>query len=107
MIMVFLFVAQRGSCTQKDIETGLSRANATVSRIVSWWCERKSYGVDGAGLMQRTEDPKDRRYKIISLTPAGDEFYARLKAAGTKRAKAEPSCFQDPCLAAPHGASAP
>lgn len=79
MILVFLFVAQRGVCTQKDIETGLSRANVTISRIVSWWCEQKAYGIDGAGLIQRTEDPKDRRYKMISLTPAGQEFYARIR----------------------------
>lgn len=86
MIKVFLFVAQRGACTQKDIEIGLSRANASISRIISWWCEQKAHGVEGVGFLQRDEYPRDRRYKIISLTPTGEAFYERLrKTAGEER----------------------
>lgn len=77
--MVFLFVAQRGACTQKDIEIGLSRPTATISRIVSWWCEQRIHGVNGVGFLRRVEDPRNRRYRIISLTSAGEEFYKKIK----------------------------
>jgi hypothetical protein len=32
MILVFLFIAQRGMCTQKDVEVNLGLTNATASR---------------------------------------------------------------------------
>lgn len=80
MILIFLFVAQRGLCTQKDVEVSLGLTNATASRGVSWWCEVKRFGKEGAGYVERHEDPKDRRYKLLQLTPAGKKFYEKLRA---------------------------
>lgn len=34
-MLVFLFIAQRGVCTQKDVEVGLGLTNGTASRNVS------------------------------------------------------------------------
>lgn len=79
MILVFLFIAQRGICTQKDVEISLGLTNATASRIVSWWCDVKRFGKEGAGFIERMEDPRDRRYKLLKMTPEGEKFYQRLK----------------------------
>ncbi len=78
-LQVFLYVASRGICTQKDLEIGLGLTNGTASRNVSYWADMKRYRVEGMGLIKREEDPKDRRYKLLSLTPAGKEFYDRIR----------------------------
>ena len=79
-ILIFLFVAQRGTTTQKDIEVALGLNNATASRGVSWWCDVKRYGQRGAGFLEREEDPRDRRYRLVRLTEDGKAFYLRLRA---------------------------
>jgi DNA-binding MarR family transcriptional regulator len=85
-MLVFLYIAQRGVCTQKDVEIGLGLTNATVSRNVSYWCDRKSYQKEGIGYVERTEDPRDRRYKLLRLTKAGQKFYEKVRSDkhGTK-----------------------
>lgn len=80
MILIFLFIAQRGICTQKDLEVHLGLTNATASRGVSWWTGTKRYGMDGIGYIERMEDPRDRRYKLLQLTPEGKKFYDKIKA---------------------------
>ncbi len=79
-MLVFLFIAQRGVCTQKDVEIGLGLTNATASRNVSYWCDHKAFNVEGIGFVERTEDPRDRRYKLLRLTKAGMKFYDKVKA---------------------------
>ncbi|MGJ0513740.1 MarR family winged helix-turn-helix transcriptional regulator [Methylocystis sp.] len=80
MILAFLFIAQRGVCVQKDLEVNLGLTNASASRLVSWWTDVKRFGIDGVGFVERTEDPRDRRYKLLRLTPAGKKFYDKLRA---------------------------
>lgn len=82
MLLIFLFIAQRGICTQKDVEVNLGLTNATASRGVSWWATVKRYGEEGVGFVERNEDPRDRRYKILKLTPAGQKFYEKLRKMG-------------------------
>lgn len=84
-MLVFLFIAQRGTCTQKDLEVSLGLTNATASRNVSYWCERKTYTQEGIGFVERTEDPRDRRYKLLRLSKAGQKFYAKVKADKSKK----------------------
>lgn len=81
MAKVFIFIAQRGLCTQKDLEVALGLTNSTASRNVSWWCTQKVFGKEGIGYLERFESPEDRRYKMIRLTKEGQLFYKRLKEA--------------------------
>lgn len=81
-MLIFLFIAQRGLCTQKDVEINLSLTNATASRAVSWWTDIKRFGHQGVGFVERMEDPRDRRYKLLKLTPTGQKFYEKLKGLG-------------------------
>jgi DNA-binding MarR family transcriptional regulator len=78
MIQVFIYVAQAGIVNQKNIQDRLNLTNSTASRNISWWCSDKVYGKPGVGFIERYEDPTDRRYKLIRLTPAGQQFYARV-----------------------------
>ncbi len=80
MVLIFLEVAQRGICNQKDVEVALDLTNATASRGVSWWSNAKRPGIPGMGFIVREEDPRDRRYKLLRLTPTGRAFYDKLRA---------------------------
>jgi DNA-binding MarR family transcriptional regulator len=77
-MMTFLYIARRGTTTQRDIELELGLSNAAASRNVSYWTDMKIWGKPGQGYVERYEDPKDRRYKIVRLTKKGREFYDRL-----------------------------
>lgn len=78
-MLAFLFVAQRGKCTQKELEENLRMSNSAASRNVSYWTERRFDKKPGVGFIQRQEDDFDRRLKNLMLTPAGQKFYDQLR----------------------------
>lgn len=78
-LRAFLFVAQRGSCTQKDVEMALGISNASASRNVSYWTDRRFDRKPGLGFVERVEDDHDRRFKALKLTPKGKAFYEQLR----------------------------
>lgn len=79
-LLTFLFVAQRGRCTQKDVEIELKVSNAAVSRNVSYWTDRRYDRQEGMNFIERVEDDHDRRFKELTLTTAGKKFYQELLA---------------------------
>lgn len=78
-IRAFLFVAHRGSCTQKDLEIALKTTNASASRNISYWTHRRYDKREGKGFIMRLEDPVDRRFKVLTLTKSGREFFDRIR----------------------------
>jgi DNA-binding MarR family transcriptional regulator len=82
-LLTFLFIAQRGTCTQKDVEVFMKTTNASCSRNVSYWTERRFDRNHGMGFVTRTADDYDRRMRNLTLTPRGKAFYAKLKGLGT------------------------
>lgn len=78
-ILTFLFIAQRGVCTQKDVELTLGLSNSAASRNVSYWTDRRFDRKPGVGFVSRTEDEFDRRLKNLTLTDGGVEFLRRLR----------------------------
>lgn len=79
-MLTFLYVARRGTCSVKDIEIELGLSGAAASRNISYWTTFKVHDVPGVGFVDRHEDPRDRRYKVVSLTPAGQKFYDSLRS---------------------------
>jgi DNA-binding MarR family transcriptional regulator len=88
-LAVFLAVASRGRCNQKEIEEELGLSNASCSRNVSYWCDRRYDREAGFGFIQRVENYDDRRYKELTLTPKGQAFYESLREASKASAKAK------------------
>lgn len=78
-LRVFLFVATRGECTQKDVEQGLNMTGASVSRNISYWTTRRFDKAQGMGFIERSEDDEDRRLKKLILSRSGQAFYNKLK----------------------------
>lgn len=77
-IRVFLFVAIKGSCVQKDVETGLGMTNPSASRNVSYWTDLRFDKKAGKGFISRHDDVSDRRHKVLMLTKKGKEFYEKV-----------------------------
>lgn len=74
-----LYVAARGQCSQKDLEVTLGMTNASASRNISYWTERRFDRKPGKGFIERVEDEYDRRFKSLTLTKKGKAFMQRLK----------------------------
>lgn len=86
-LLVFLVIARRGVCTQKDIEKELAMTNGAASRNVAWWTSRRADRSEGPGFVQTVPDEWDRRVNKISLTEKGEEFYKRTLNASTAKRK--------------------
>lgn len=74
-----LYVAARGNCSQKDLEQSLGLTNASASRNISYWTDRRFDRKQGKGFIERVEDDFDRRFKSLTLTKKGKDFIAKLK----------------------------
>lgn len=83
-VLAFLFVARRGKCTQKDVEVELGISNASTSRNVSYWTDRRYDRNKGMNFIERVEGDYDRRFKELTLTPIGKAFYKRLLEASER-----------------------
>jgi DNA-binding MarR family transcriptional regulator len=78
-LRTFIFIATRGTCTQKEVEMHLKTTNGSASRNVSYWTDLKFDRSKGMGFVQRVEDQTDRRMKSLSLTKKGQAFYDKLR----------------------------
>lgn len=65
-------VHRREHCGISDLSEHLEITNAATSQLVDKLVQ--------AGLLERAEDPHDRRAKQVSLTPAGDEMVEKAIA---------------------------
>ena len=65
-------VHRREHCGISDLSENLEITNAATSQLVDKLVQ--------AGLLERTEDPHDRRAKQVSLSPAGEAFIEKAIA---------------------------
>lgn len=79
MLRTFIFVGQRGTCTQKDVEIMLKTSTASASRAVSYWTDRRFDKQAGWGFIQRVLYDDDRRFRQLSLTNEGKKFYKKME----------------------------
>ncbi len=78
-IRTFLFVAERGICTQKDLELGLGMLNSGASRNVAFWVGNSKIGTSAPVPFLRSEvDPENRRFRLLSTTAKGRAFYKKI-----------------------------
>lgn len=78
-LKTFLYVAARGSCSQKDLEMTLKLTNASASRNISYWTDRRFDRKPGKGYIERIDDEFDKRFKTLRLTRKGRDFVTKLK----------------------------
>jgi DNA-binding MarR family transcriptional regulator len=71
MLQVMAVLWNRGDMNQQDIADSILKNKASLTSLLDNLTKRN--------LVIRTEDPSDRRNKIISLTKAGREFESQLQ----------------------------
>lgn len=70
-INIFLTVCMRPSITMKELCTILGVSQATMSRNIAAMGKVHRLNRPGYDLLIATEDPVERRRKIVNLTPRG------------------------------------
>ena len=77
---VFLYVAERGSCTYREIEQRFGISNASASRIVNSLGEHSGHRKAPLGLIQVGIDPAEGRRYRVRLTKKGEAVIRSLKS---------------------------
>jgi len=75
----FLTLAENEGMSMRELAERLGIAQSSASRNVAALSKWHSFGKPGLDLVQAEEDPRERRRKIISLTPKGHELIATLR----------------------------
>lgn len=66
MLQVLTVLWRKGNMNQQDIADNIQKNKASLTSLLD--------NLEKRGLVLRSEDPSDRRNKIISLTPLGVEY---------------------------------
>lgn len=74
----FLTIAQNEGLSIRDLSEHLGIAQSSASRNVAALSKWHSFGKEGHDLVQAEEDPRERRRKIVTLTPKGRALALRL-----------------------------
>ena len=70
-VQVLLLIAERGSCTYKEIEQELGFSNASVSRTIDSLAESSNHRRNNLGLVEKFIDPAEGRRYRARLTRKG------------------------------------
>lgn len=74
----FLWVCIHDGITMKDLSDRVGVSQSSMSRNIAALSETHRYGKPGYDLVYATEDPAERRRKIVKLTPKGRRIAASL-----------------------------
>jgi len=79
----FLTLARNEGLSMGEMAQRLGIAQSSASRNVAALSKWHSFGKAGHDLVEAREDPRERRRKLIRLTPAGRQLVDRLGAIVT------------------------
>lgn len=86
MAAVFLVVARWPGITMTDLAGVVGMSQASCSRNVAALSRQHRLGKSGHDVLEATEDPAERRRKIVRLTPKGETIVSALMLEVGKRA---------------------
>ena len=76
----FVFIAQRGSCTYREIEQHFGVSNASASRTINSLGETSGHRKSPLGLVMSYPDPEDGRRLRVRLTKKGEQLLRTLQS---------------------------
>ena len=79
--LTLMYVGQHEPCLKRDMEITLGFNTACGSRNTDYLSKINRLRQPGLNLINKVEDPDDRRQTILTLTPEGKEFYTLLTNA--------------------------
>lgn len=71
MLQVLTVLWRKGKMNQQDIADNIQKNKASLTSLLD--------NLEKRGLVMRSEDPSDRRNKIISLTPLGLQYRVQFQ----------------------------
>ena len=77
-LLTFLITARTPGITMQDAMKELDISSASISRNVSALSRINRFHQPGHELLQATEDPMERRRKVLELTTHGKQFAKRV-----------------------------
>ena len=86
VMQLFLIIAslpEGETMTMQDLEKKVGGSQAAVSRNFASLTGWTHYRTSGPGLIERVEDPMNRRQKLVSLTTKGRRFADMLRSTLT------------------------
>ena len=91
-IQTFLVIAMRPGITMEELGRDVGISQSSVSRNVAALSKHHRLGKAGADYIEAIEDPRERRRKIMYLTPRGRSVMRKAVEALT----GEPVEFESP-----------
>lgn len=77
-MLVLTYIALHEGCTQRDLSKELEMPSSSSSRNIAALSSVHRLGKEGLGLVSWTDDPRDRRAKLLHLTEKGRTLMLRL-----------------------------
>ena len=78
-IVIFLEVAMNEGINMQDLSRKVGLLQSTCSRSVAALSKMHRFNKPGLDLVITEEDPKDRRYKVISLSSKGRRLWEQIQ----------------------------
>ena len=79
--ITFVYVAMNEPCLKRDMELALGFETSTGSRNTDYLTKVNRLRKPGLDLINKEDDPDDRRQTILTLTPKGKDFIKQLGVA--------------------------
>ena len=80
-LMSFLYIASHDNCHKMAMEEDLEMTTATASRNTDRLSHHHRLRKPGLGLIEKYDDPTNRRRSVLRLTPRGRQFANQLREA--------------------------
>ena len=78
-VLTFIHVAIFPGLTMKELSSRVGVAQSSTSRNVASLSKQKKFDKAGHALVIAEEDPRERRRKLVRLTPRGERVAATLR----------------------------
>lgn len=79
-MLAFLIVAEKDGISMAELKDVLDLSQASASRNVNFLSQHGANEREGLKLVITTENPENRRMKLVHLTPKGKSFKRQIES---------------------------
>ena len=81
LVSCFFYIASHNPCHKQALEEDLGLATSSCSRLTDWLSPTHRLKKPGLGLIEKYDDPANRRRSMLKLSPKGLALIAQIKEA--------------------------
>jgi len=79
LVSCFFYVASHNPCHKQALEEDLGLVTSSASRLTDWLSPTHRLKKPGLGLIEKYDDPSNRRRSLLKLTPKGVSLVNQIK----------------------------